>query len=112
MNISKIKSDLKIGDKIYILEKHFIKESFRVKKTHACCLTPKQVIIEKLSFFYEKENGIYSQSIQVEDGNQWHFINIEGEDYFLKEEDAINYCKRKIDTIIEELEEVKKKLIK
>ncbi len=112
MKISEIKSNVKVGDKIYILKKHFIKEPFRIKKTHACCLTPKEIIIEKLSFFYEKEKGIYSQSIEVEDGNQWHRINTEGEDYFIKKEDAINYCKRKIDIIVKELEEFKKNLIK
>lgn len=112
MKISEIKSNLKIGDKIYILKKHFIEEPFTIKKTHICCLTPKEVIIEKLSFFYEKEKGIYSQSIKVEDGNQWYSINSEGEDYFIKKKDAINYCERKIDTIVKELEEFKKNLIK
>ncbi len=110
MKISEIKSNLKIGDKIYILKKYFIEEPFRIKKLHACCLAPKQIIIEKLSFFYEKEKGIYSQSIKVEDGNEWHFINTEGEDYFIKEEDAINYCKRKIDATVEELEKFDMKL--
>ena len=32
MKISEIKSNVKVGDKIYILKKHFIKEPFRIKK--------------------------------------------------------------------------------